>query len=264
MISGWIWNGEWGRIKPMKIIRELKNKIRRGRAESVSQDVIDDVRRYIDGNLVLYDALFSQESYACFDAAPLFEPEDEFEPEESLEPIESFDAQGDLDSDAFSGSGAIFDSEMHVREQGSFMEPRSYGYIGGKTASSRSAPKSERLEDIIAGVGMTFQQSLLGMIDRKGLTDALVYRRANLDRRLFSKIRCNENYKPSKSTALALAIALELNLDETTDLLGRAGLALSPSSISDLIVRYCIENRIYDIYEVNAILYEYDQQLLGN
>ena len=121
----------------------------------------------------------------------------------------------------------------------------------------------QSLEDVISALGLTFQQQLLGLIDAKGYTDSQVYRKANLDRKLFSKIRCNKDYKPSKLTALSLAIALELNLDEATDLLGRAGLALSPSNLTDMIIKYCITHRIYDIYDVNALLYEHDQQLLG-
>lgn len=123
--------------------------------------------------------------------------------------------------------------------------------------------ETDDLQRLVSNIGMTFQQVLLQIIDRKGFTDSQVYRRANLNRKLFSKIRCNENYKPSKLTAFALAIALELNLDEATDLLGRAGIALSPSDLTDLIVKYCLTHKIYDIYEVNALLYEYDQQLLG-
>lgn len=119
------------------------------------------------------------------------------------------------------------------------------------------------LDDVFSNLGETFQEKLLELIDDKGYTDTQVYKRANVDRKLFSKIRCNQNYKPSKSTALALSIALRLNLDETADLLKRAGLALSPSSKSDLIIQYCITNNIYDIYDVNALLFKYDQQLLG-
>ena len=119
------------------------------------------------------------------------------------------------------------------------------------------------LDDIIGPLGQTFQEKLLAVIDAKGMKDSEVYSRANVDRRLFSKIRSNKNYKPSKPTALAFAIALGLNLDETADLLQRAGLALSPSNKADLIVKYCILNEIYDILDVNAILYEYDQPLLG-
>ena len=89
-------------------------------------------------------------------------------------------------------------------------------------------------------VGETFQERLLRLIDERELTDTAVYKRANLDRKLFSKIRCNPDYRPRKRTAVALAIALELNLDETVDLLSRAELALSPSSKFDLILQFCL------------------------
>lgn len=101
------------------------------------------------------------------------------------------------------------------------------------------------------------------LIDERGLTDAEVYKRANIDRKLFSKIRCNPGYTPRRRTAIALAIALELNRDEMTDLLRRAGIALSPGSRFDLIIGYCVENGIYDIFRINAILFEYGQPLLG-
>ena len=87
--------------------------------------------------------------------------------------------------------------------------------------------------------------------------------RANIDRKLFSKIRCKADYTPSRKTAISLAVALELNLDEMTDLLRKAGIALSPGSKFDLIIRYCVENRIYDTMRINAILFDYDQPLLG-
>ena len=109
----------------------------------------------------------------------------------------------------------------------------------------------------------TFQQYLFMLIDRRGMTDPEVYRKANIDRKHFSKIRSNAEYTPSKKTALALAIALELNIDETRDLLARAGLALSPSMMSDRIIEYCIETSNYDIYEINCILFKYDQPTLG-
>lgn len=131
------------------------------------------------------------------------------------------------------------------------------------TQASYDVFRAVDIDEMIAGLGQTFQEKLLKTIDAKGLTDAQVYTKANIDRRLFSKIRCNKDYKPSKATALALAIALGLDLDETTDLLGRAGLALSPSSKADLIVKFCIINGIYNIIDVNSILYEYDQPLLG-
>jgi len=119
------------------------------------------------------------------------------------------------------------------------------------------------LDDIMAHVGESFQEMLLRMIDERKLADTTVYKKANLDRKLFSKIRCNSDYAPKKKTAVALAIALQLNLDETVDLLARAGYALSPGSRFDLIIEYCIENRIYDIHKINNILFNFNQPTLG-
>ncbi len=121
----------------------------------------------------------------------------------------------------------------------------------------------DSLQKRVEHISDTFQQCLLHWIDEKGLKDVDVYKRANIDRKLFSKIRCNVNYAPKKQTAVALAIALELSLDETRDLLKRAGLALSPSNVFDLIIEYCIENELYDIFEINALLFDYNQQTLG-
>ena len=119
------------------------------------------------------------------------------------------------------------------------------------------------LAHLISNKDESFQQKLFRMIDARGLTDPEVYKKANIDRKLFSKIRSNVNYKPTKKTAVAFAIAMGLNLDETTDLLRSAGMSLSPSSSFDIIIRYCIEHRITNIHEVNCILFKFDQVLLG-
>jgi len=125
--------------------------------------------------------------------------------------------------------------------------------------SSEPAP----LDALVGNLDEPFSRMLLRLIDVKGMTDVEVYKRANLDRRLFSKIRSNKGYMPSKRTAIALAIALELSLDETVDFLKRAGYALSPANKFDVIVQYFIANGKYDIYEINQVLFEYDQPLLG-
>jgi len=109
----------------------------------------------------------------------------------------------------------------------------------------------------------TFSESLLYLIDAKGMTDAETYKRSNIDRRLFSKIRTNATYAPSKSTVLALAIGLRLSVQDAQDLLARAGFAFSPCDTRDLIVRYFLEKGDHDIARVNAALYDFDQSLLG-
>ena len=140
---------------------------------------------------------------------------------------------------------------------GSAVEDRAAEIIGKPAAKKRS------LTDVVSQVGETWQQSLLRKIDEKGFSDSEVYKRAGLDRKLFSKIRCNEAYQPKKSTAVAFALALQLSLDETRDMLSRAGYALSPSSRFDLIVEYFIENDVFDIDTINEALFDHGEALLG-
>lgn len=109
----------------------------------------------------------------------------------------------------------------------------------------------------------SFSDALMRLIDQKGKTDVETYKKANLDRKLFSKIRTGKGYMPGKRTVLALAIALELSEDETENLLARAGFALSPSLLEDVIVEYFIKNRLYNIFDINQVLFRYDRQLLG-
>ena len=129
-----------------------------------------------------------------------------------------------------------------------------------------SAPilEEERsLDDVVNNLDKTFMELVFSFADAKGLTDVEVQKKANLDRKAFSKLKCGTTKNPSKSTALALAVALELDLDDTKDLLSRAGLALSPCSKQDVIVQYFIEKEAYDIYEINVALFEHGEQLLG-
>lgn len=119
------------------------------------------------------------------------------------------------------------------------------------------------LDEVLDNTGETFQQRLFELIDKSGLDDVAVYKKANIDRKVFSRIRCKKDYKPKKKTAVAFAIALELDMTTMLDLLSRAEIAFSPSSKFDLIITFFVTNHIYDIYEINAALFKYGQPILG-
>ena len=127
-----------------------------------------------------------------------------------------------------------------------------------------ACPKAMSLEDMLKQEDAGFTETLLKLIDQSGKKDSEIYKKANISKQHFSKIRNNPHYKPTKPTAIALALALELDLPTTKDLIGRAGYALTNSSKFDLIIRYFIENRQYNVVEINCVLFEHDQSLLGS
>ena len=135
---------------------------------------------------------------------------------------------------------------------------------GEAVCAALSAAAPRELDDLLSNLDASFSETLLALIDERGITDAEVYHRANLSRQLFSKIRSNRAYRPTKQTAVALAVALELDPRQTQDLLGRAGLALSRSSKFDVIVRFFLERGVHDVFRINEALFAYDQPLLGS
>lgn len=119
------------------------------------------------------------------------------------------------------------------------------------------------LDEYMRDMDKNFQEKLFELIDKSGMSDVQCYKNANVDKRIFSKIKSNKDYRPSKQTAIAFAISLKLDLEATQELLATAGLTLSKSNVFDKIIRYFIQNGNYNVFEINEALFEFDQTLLG-
>ena len=157
------------------------------------------------------------------------------------------------------------------RREGATIYSGTPATAAGERRESAAAPKTAAKktdghdwETLLRKTDEGFSDALLRMIDEKGLTDAECYKRANVDRKLFSKIRSNPAYRPSKPTVFAFAVAMELTLPEAKELLYKAGFSLSHSSKFDIILEYFIKNRRFNLYEINEVLYRFDMPLLGS
>lgn len=226
------------------------------KAFEVSEELSSDIQAFIDDNYV-QDKYSAVHSYV---GGRWRNVPDELD--ERLCDIEEF---GNIPAEA---PHRILDKEESVDEEGVEEECDKLCMNEMRkplacAMSKKSVESGRSLEDILVDPGETFCAKLFRLIHEKNQDDVEVYKRANLDRKHFSKIRSNVNYKPTKKTALALAIALHLDMDETTDLLARAELALSPSNRGDLIVKYFIERQKYDIWEINSMLFKFGQPTLG-
>ena len=149
-----------------------------------------------------------------------------------------------------------------LNRRGFRLEEAKMAAPAGAAMAAAAAPKRS-LDDVVKNISETWSESLLRLIREKGYEETEVYKRANVDRKLFSKIRSNKDYQPKKTTAVAFALALKLNLDETKDFIGRAGYAFSPSSRFDLIIEYFIENEVFDFMTINLALFDHNEPLIG-
>lgn len=167
-----------------------------------------------------------------------------------------------------SDESSIFGSPAHESFRLDERDASPKGALGSEAAAQDLAaleipPISQSLEERLATLDESFAQTVLRLIDERGMDDVEVYKRANMSRQLFAKIRKDDAYRPTKKTACALAFALGLDYEDTLALLSRAGFTLSHSSKFDVIVEYFLVNNIHDIFQVNEALFAYDQPILG-
>ena len=185
--------------------------------------------------------------------------------EKLFQGITSYIDQHYVDAWELSTYGPEGNTRRQIRQRRRDLELYSASCVREEMPPCAAAPKAmgATLPDWLKQADAGFSETLLKLIDQSGHKDSTIYKKAHISKQLFSKIRNNPHYQPTKPTAIALALALELDLEQTRDLIGRAGYALTNSSKFDLIIRYFIEQRNYNVMEINLALYEFDQSLLG-
>ncbi len=218
---------------------------------------VDTIAEWLlkSGEMTVYLVVFSKDAYEVSsrlfsDVKPLIDEAYVREHEDRMESSRRRDAMN---------AGAGFASVKAARPRVS--EPMPYA-SSEKTGISDDKQPFDWSQLVLKG-DEGFSGMLLRKIDESGLTDVECYRKANIDRRVFSKIRSNPLYKPSKPTVCAFALALELPRKDADEMLAKAGFALSPAQPFDIILGYCLDHGIYNVHEVNEVLFQYDQPLLG-
>lgn len=229
-----------------------------GKAEfkMVNRKLLEDVGKYLEKYYI--PEKNALENYSCaseqFDEASFKELDDNIVPCRCEKEAAVFDDDVDVEVCEFAAPQKYIETNVRHKKLHSESEY--------KHQTPSSVPSNRRIEDLIEHVEETFSQRLLRMIDERGMTDSQAYNKAYVDRRHFSKIRNDKNYAPSKKVILAFSVALELSMDEAKDLLNCAGFAFSRSSKTDIIIAYCLQNQIYDIFEINDLLDTYGQPLI--
>ncbi len=221
---------------------------RKPKRKNLSSEYITELKNFIDANLEASDYSVDEETGVLYS--------EEAFPAPSCNRIEKISNVPTAAAPPENSAQKNFTGAKATAPRRDYSAP-------AQTAAAPKFTKAEKsLEDMLGTLDESFSEMLLRKIDEKNMTDAGCYKKAGIDRKLFSKIRSNPQYKPSKPTAVAFAVALELSLDETKELLMKAGYALSHSSKFDIIIEFFILKQNYNRFEINEALYEFDQVLI--